>query len=670
MFYLVEVKSFTTFLLAIMLLSSFFQPNRFDEVRNRSQRFLDHNRRDSVKVLAMEMKELIHDKEDMVSNAIADYYLSEGILYEDPEQSLSLSLSALQVFKRQQKWKYAIRALKSAGNGYKLTYEYDSATSSFEEGLLIMDMEKVKDIKLKALLNYGLGASLRESSDYQEAISCLQKAIDLSESERDSAILISASIQTAAIFFEIENYSKSKEYFMLARRMANSSGFENFRYFVDNGLAHVFKVKNQLDSALLLFQSAYTNAIVAGDEVNASVYLFNIADLLLSLNELDSASLINKQMMEISDRLGLRENLAFGYEIDSRIFSREGKHEMAVSSAEKSLKISKEIGDPEQLSNAYKNLHRIYKKSGKYSDALEAFIRHDQISDSLLSSQNIQIVEELETKYKTEKKDRSIEQLTQQNQIQNLEISKQRLWLFVSVIGIAGLILLVLVFYILNKKRLAVQAKESEDLRQKLLRIQLNPHFTYNSLNAIQSMIYEDKDKQKTADYLSSFSSLMRNILELNQHDYITLEEELDFIENYIEVQQMRFDNPIHYHLDVGESLSLEELLIPPMITQPFLENSFEHGFPDKSKGGELWIKIGKEQEWLAITIKDNGVGLKLSGEKEKSHNSLATKITEERLYSISSLFKKESGISIRDFNDEGDTQGTEVNIKLPLIYD
>ena len=670
MLYLFRMKGvFVGFLLVCMHgLSA--QQTMADSLISSANDFLEHNLRDSVKTVALQLQAIADEEDDLLLPAISNYYLSEGLLYEDPESSLTLASAAVKTFKGEENWEYVIKSLKSQGNGYKLQYEYDSAASCFGEGLHIMEREQVSNPKLEALLNYGLGAVLRENSEYQMAIACLQKASELSEEQNDSTILISSSIQIAAIFFEIENFGKSIEYFDRARQMTKSPRFKNLRYFIDNGLAHVFKVRNELDTALVLFQSAYEEATFAGDEVNASVYLFNIADLLVSLNRLDSAKRVNAQMMGISSRLLLKENLAFGHEINSRIYSAEGHHGLALRSAQRSVELSREIGDPEQLSSAYKNLFQINSNAQNYESALHAYIQHDRISDSLLSSQNIEIVEELETRYETEKKDRSIEQLTQMNQIQDLSLSKQRLWLFISLIGILGLILLVLAFNFLHKKRLAEQAKESEDLRQKLLRIQLNPHFTYNSLNAIQSMIYENQDKQKTADYLSRFSSLMRNILELNQQDYITLDEELDFIENYIEVQQMRFDHPITYHIEVADDLSLEELLIPPMITQPFLENAFEHGFPDKSKSGEIWISLDQVDDWLILGVCDDGVGRDHASKKTKRHNSLATKITEERLSHISTIFKRESGVEISDLRESGDMKGTKVKIKLPLIYD
>ena len=106
------------------------------------------------------------------------------------------------------------------------------------------------------------------------------------------------------------------------------------------------------------------------------------------------------------------------------------------------------------------------------------------------------------------------------------------------------------------------------------------------------------------------------------------------------------------------------------MITQPFLENAFEHGFPDKSKSGEIWISLDQVDDWLILGVCDDGVGRDHASKKTKRHNSLATKITEERLSHISTIFKRESGVEISDLRESGDMKGTKVKIKLPLIYD
>lgn len=642
-------------------------PIQFEIYEQKAQQYLDESQRDSVKLVGEKMLELAKGKED-TSLAISMYFLSEGLTYENPERSIELGRKAAKTFKENKMLMYQARSLKSIGNGLKLLSKYDESVASFEEALSILQNNRsLGNIKFQATLNYGIGATLREKSEYQKAIFYLQRADSIAETIDNKLVRISAMIQIAAIFFEIENFIKSKEYFLASSALAQDSQYENLRYFIDNGLAHIYRQEQQIDSALLLFRSAYDRSKSSKDEVNAAVYLFNIADLLILKEDYEGAKLVSDTMVQISQKLGITENIAFGKEIDSRFYASKAMYEQAIESALLSLQISEELGDPEQTARANRNLFDIYRSAGRSADALEAYLSYDQISDSLLSEKNVSIVEGLESKYESEKKDLSIEQLTQQNQIQELQLSRSNLWLaIVIVISFSGL----LVGYLLYNQRTIKREKEANDLKQKLLRVQLNPHFMFNSLNAIQSMIYEMKDRQKTADYLSSFSSLMRNILELNQHDYITLEEELDFIENYIEVQQMRFDNPILYHLEVDDTLRLEELLVPPMITQPFLENSFEHGFPDKSKNCEIWIKVAKGKDWLETSITDNGIGFKISNTKKKSHNSLATKITEERLSNISTLFKRESGIAIHDLYMEGKTQGAEVIIKLPLIYD
>ncbi|MEO1255945.1 MAG: histidine kinase [Bacteroidota bacterium] len=308
---------------------------------------------------------------------------------------------------------------------------------------------------------------------------------------------------------------------------------------------------------------------------------------------------------------------------------------------------------------------------GNYDIALLYARKFKNISDSLSEikqSNNLKLLQAgFEFESEQEKSNTQIQQLTAENEIQDLRLRERNLFIIISLvtflaIGIIG--------YLVYNQRLVKRKKEANDLKQKLLRLQLNPHFTYNSLNAIQSMIYEEEHRQKAADYLAQFSGLMREILELNRKDLVTLEEEISVMKNYVAVQQIRFDSPLQFKLSIDFEVSAEELLVPPMITQPFLENSLEHGFADKSGDWELILNISEKEKELQIEIIDNGVGLEATVDQVSTHESLATKITEDRLRILGRKFTSQASLEIFDRSKLGEGQGTHVTIKLPMIYD
>jgi len=179
-----------------------------------------------------------------------------------------------------------------------------------------------------------------------------------------------------------------------------------------------------------------------------------------------------------------------------------------------------------------------------------------------------------------------------------------------------------------------------------------------------------NKEDKKAVKYVSKFSKLLRLILESSREKMVPIQEELDAIKNYVDLQNMGRQVPFKYTLSLNEKIEDEELLIPPMLIQPFVENSIEHGFKNGVEDAEITIAINFEDEKLFCEIKDNGVGLNLSTEKSsKNKNSLATKITSERLKIISKQYKVESNVLIQDRSVYNE-QGTQVLLTLPYKTD
>lgn len=209
------------------------------------------------------------------------------------------------------------------------------------------------------------------------------------------------------------------------------------------------------------------------------------------------------------------------------------------------------------------------------------------------------------------------------------------------------------------------------ELELKALRAQMNPHFIFNSINSIQHFILKN-DTDSAHKYLSKFSKLIRNVLENSKHEYITFSEEMQSLELYIELEQLRFSSKFNYSLMIGEGINPENILISPMIIQPYVENAIWHGLMNlKDKDGELIIGIEKRNGLLVCIIDDNGVGRKYSMElKEKSgHKSMGLALTNERVEIMNVLYHSHMKISIIDkLNEDGSSAGTRVEIFLHYV--
>jgi ligand-binding sensor domain-containing protein len=204
-------------------------------------------------------------------------------------------------------------------------------------------------------------------------------------------------------------------------------------------------------------------------------------------------------------------------------------------------------------------------------------------------------------------------------------------------------------------------------LEQKALRLQMNPHFIFNVLNGIKAMAITKPDKMNNT--INNFATLLRETLINSRKETITLEQEIKTLRHYIEVEKLMAEKTFEHTITVNCDLDPEEILVPPMLIQPFVENAIRHGILKGQKEGQLDITFKTTETHLHCTIKDNGIGIFTSQEaKPKTdHQSMALKVTQERLESISGV----NALQISEIKkNDGTVEGTNITFKIPLETD
>ena len=198
----------------------------------------------------------------------------------------------------------------------------------------------------------------------------------------------------------------------------------------------------------------------------------------------------------------------------------------------------------------------------------------------------------------------------------------------------------------------------------------MNPHFIFNSLNSIQYFILK-KEPKEAYTYLSKFASLMRKILQNSRLKYISLADEIEGLDLYLEMEKMRMDDNLEYTILTRNITDLENTNIPTMLIQPFAENSIVHGLLPKEQNRKLEILISKENNHLLCTITDNGIGREASSimnaKRSSTHNSAGMSLTQKRL-KILSEGKGNFDVRIKDIQNEDGSRGTEVKLVVPII--
>lgn len=199
----------------------------------------------------------------------------------------------------------------------------------------------------------------------------------------------------------------------------------------------------------------------------------------------------------------------------------------------------------------------------------------------------------------------------------------------------------------------------------------MNPHFLYNALNTIQAFIYTN-DKENAGKYLLKFSKLTRQVLEMSEKETVTLNEEIDTIKLYLELEKARFDEDFEYNIKIECFEKLDNIKVPPMLIQPYIENAIKHGLLHKSGKKELQISFVENDKLLNVLIEDNGIGRTRSAQINKSkneeHKSFSSDANLRRLDLLNHGRERKLKINVIDkYNDDGVACGTIVQITIPI---
>ncbi|HAS41790.1 MAG TPA: hypothetical protein DCS93_15025 [Microscillaceae bacterium] len=247
-------------------------------------------------------------------------------------------------------------------------------------------------------------------------------------------------------------------------------------------------------------------------------------------------------------------------------------------------------------------------------------------------------------------------------------------WWFITLIILTGAAI-ISAFFLLRIRHVRRESDIKQDLRSSqlsALKVQMNPHFIFNALNSIQEFILLNEKRLANA-FLGKFADLMRLTLDMSNEQQVSLLEELKVLRLYLELEAIRFEDTFYYTIEIDQYVDPEEILIPSMLIQPYVENAIKHGLLHKKTDRRLWIRffLSKDQEMLCCEVEDNGIGRKRSWElkskRKTRHKSFAMSATQKRLELLNYGRKNLILISIDDLEDtKGEALGTKVHLKIP----
>ena len=364
------------------------------------------------------------------------------------------------------------------------------------------------------------------------------------------------------------------------------------------------------------------------------------------------------------------------YKIANAFVGQE-KYDLAIPYLQKSILEADKKEDLIVQKDATRKLSEVYRDIGQFGKAAETYESYAKVVDELYLkkdqelSQAARFSKEITLKQNriaSLENDRKLNDSRYELAVENQDLiqknNKVQRWIIGSLILIALLLLYsAYTLYKGNKQ----QKNANNRLALKSLRTQMNPHFIFNALNSVNSFIASN-DERAANKYLSEFSQLMRAVLENSEEDFISLEKEIKLLELYVKLEHFRFKDKFDYVLNISEDLRLSEFVIPPMLLQPYIENSVWHGLRYKEGKGLLEINFDQlDSKTIKISIIDNGIGreksIEFKTENQKKQNSKGMGNIQKRILILNQMYKDKVDVTIENIFENG--EGTKVTLIL-----
>ncbi len=551
-----------------------------------------------------------------------------------------------------------------------------------------------------------LGNSYSIDNRLQNAFTSYHKALDLFRPSDGYLWELKIRLNLSGLYSDKQEFTKAGNELFLAKKIAHNYKDTLYQYKISEYFAHLFYSQGNTDSAFYYLKNIARDYEELNDTIDMSRIYNNLAVLYKAQDKYHEALEYNKKSLALSeaqnDEISIAEsynNIGACYEhlydlSDSMIYLKEAmryyeesaflkmKYSNSFNTAVQNLaRLNRQIGNDKVADEYYKHLELNGKKakSLKILDLYRNQMLHSLNENDLLNAayyfslydsviQDIQDIQEKDFQQMliNQRKLFQAEKIEQEQKIKLQEEQHKRLLIeqkqFITQTVFVIFIIIVLgFFYYLrqrNKYLTLKTEKENSQLRDAVLRTQMNPHFIFNALTAIQNSILKE-DQLVTASYVSRFARLIRSTFDFANMEKVPLEDDLKALKDYIDTQIMRFGDKFTYEIQVDESINQKETLVPPLILQPLVENCIQHGFKQIKHKGLIYIDIHKNNDKISFFVKDNGVGYHPESKDGKMH---ATEILKNRI----ALFHPgdENSYRIQNRTVGGTKVGYELTIK------
>ncbi len=564
-------------------------------------------------------------------------------------------------------------AYNQLGTKYRNISEFYRAIELHHKGLEAA--EDAHNLEFRIFSLNMLAVAYRRLDAIKTALDYSQEALELAEKIENPSEGIKRSINVSLnsignIYISLKQYDLAVEQFRTSLKLEEELGNLQGIAINHQNIGECMEEQGRLDEALKSYRTSLAYNEENDSDYGKAICKNSIAQIYIKQNKLQEALQILEPTLLAAEATGDKHVIA-GVLINlGWVHTRLNRYQEASQYLDEGRTMSLNHNLPIYLTKSYMLLSDLASQKGEDNNALDYYKKAKDIEESITNEVNFSYVNDVIIRYDSQKKSNQIEVLAKQNEIVELKLRRNQNILLVSALLLA---LFTLILYILYRQYQLKSDKKMLTLEQSMLRSQMNPHFLFNSLNSIKLYIINNEQKN-AVHYLNKFSKLVRKILEASSLKEIPLAEELETVELYMNIENIRFSNEIHFDINVCDAVDPHLIKIPSLILQPFLENALWHGLSSKEGAKHIEVHVCREKSgFIQIAITDNGIGRAMSEKLKESRvlkrKSVGIDITKERLANFSRDYQGSFNVEINDLYDpEGNSAGTRVVLHIPTI--
>lgn len=598
--------------------------------------------------------------------------------------------------------------------------DIETALKGFKRDSVMMKhlIEKSKLAKYIPGEIYGLnalGVIYRNISNYQKSIQLHKKAIELSETIENTEFKIISLNNVGVAYRRMDLVKPALDFHTAALDIARSVEKTNevITYNIavsQNSIGNIYLILEQYKLAIKQFKKSLKIEKQMGNRLGLAINYQNIGFAQEAQGNYEKALKNFRLSLEYNNQINSNLGRSICYNSIGKVLIKQDKLFDAKIIIEKALQKALVIKDQFYIATSYINLGWVLKKMGKHSKAeyyllkghevakrfslnlsivesskhladlysltsrpqlaYEVYKEGIELEKTINNDRNLRYVNDVIIQYENEAKNRQIALMENKLEMFNMQFERNKTIFWYSILG---LFILAASLYAVYRNRKLQQDKQILTLEQDMLRSQMNPHFIFNSLNSIKLYIINN-EKHNAVYYLNKFSKLIRKILVASSEKESSLADELDTMHLYMNIENIRFSNEIDFQVSVDTNININNIKVPSLMLQPFLENALWHGLSSKKDDKKVTVNVFRtSEEFVGISITDNGIGRaqarKIQNEKLIKRKSVGIAITKARLANFSKSYTNDFSIKIEDLYDASKTAiGTKVLVKVPTV--